>query len=84
MIYTGDKAPQKLAGEAKMLKEPIRVDPVSPEHNLDPLSRVNFTVTWTVEHNVKVKKVGTIDHVNRRLLKGYYDSEIKNDLRIQG
>ena len=80
IIYTGTSIPQKLAGEARMFKDPIRVTPVSPEHNLDPLSRANCSKVFLVNHNVKVKEVGKVDTFDFRKLKAYYVSEIKKDL----
>ncbi|KAJ5826382.1 hypothetical protein N7474_003520 [Penicillium riverlandense] len=46
--------------EPKMVKEPIEVQPSSPDQKLDPMSRLNFGKVYTVEHNVKVLPVGKI------------------------
>lgn len=46
--------------EPKMVKEPLEVQPSSPDQKLDPMSRLNFGKVYTVEHNVKVLPVGKI------------------------
>ena len=63
-----------------MFKEPIQVIPVSPEHELSPLSRVNFSLTWPVEHNVKVMEVGMVAAGDLRRFLGYYRNEAERDL----
>ena len=80
IIYTGNEAPPKLAGETSIFKEPIRVSPVSPEHELDPRSRVNFNMTFPVQHNVKVMEVGIICPNDLRRFLGYYQNEAEKDL----
>ena len=65
MVYTGEIPPQKLKGETKMVKEPIRVVAVRADEKLDELSRINLGKAYPVEHNVKVKEIG---HVHERSL----------------
>ena len=48
------------ASELGMTKSPIAVDPSTPREKLDQMSRLNFGKIYTVEHNVKVKSVGTV------------------------
>ena len=80
IIYTSSEAPQRLDGESKMFKEPIRVIPRSPEHELHPTSRVNFGMTFPVQHNVKVLEVGMVDPGDLRKFQAYYRNEAEKAL----
>lgn len=40
---------------------PVRIDLDEPTDMLDPLSRINWSETYTVQHNVKVKPVGNVN-----------------------
>jgi hypothetical protein len=50
-------------GEEKLLKKnkPIRFDMKDGSEKLDPFSRMNYTKTYTVEHNVKVYFIGRVN-----------------------
>ena len=71
IVYTGDTPPPKLAGETKMNKEPICIQPVSPAEKLDPRSRINLGKVHPINHNVKVKDVGFVDPRSLPKLLGY-------------
>ena len=43
-----------------MSKKPIRIELTAPSDKLDPLSRLNYAKTYTVEHNVKVLFIGRV------------------------
>jgi hypothetical protein len=59
-IYSSRReGPQILPGEG-LSKEPIRVDVISSSDKLDPLSRINYTKLYTIEHNVKVFFFGRV------------------------
>ena len=62
MIYT-DKRPPLRPGEKEkgLTRAAIRVEPASPRHQLDPLSRLNYAKLYTVEYNVKVWFVGSVN-----------------------
>jgi hypothetical protein len=65
IIYTEEKGPKRqkvreAAGEEKLQKQPIRVEPASSRDRLDPLSRLNYAKIYTVENNVKVCFIGRI------------------------
>jgi hypothetical protein len=66
IIYTGEEEPdprpdeQPGEGEAGMLKA-IRVQARSQRDVLSPVSRVNFSKIYTIEHNVKVYDFGNVD-----------------------
>jgi hypothetical protein len=48
---------------------PIRVIPKSKTTKLDPMSRINYSKIYTVEHNVKVYDFGDVDEdYHERLL----------------
>ena len=79
VIYTGNE-PAKLSTETKITKKAIQVIPVDEEQEFDPRSRVNFGMTFPVEHNVKVMSVGKIaDHDHRQFM-GYYKNELEKEL----
>ena len=71
IVYTSDKGqkrrkeekdipPEELEGEEKLIKKPIRINPLTPRDNLHPASRLNYAKIYTVEYNVKVAFVGTL------------------------
>ena len=62
-----------------MNKDPIQVIPVSQEHELHPRSRVNFGMTFPVQHNVKVLEVGMVAPGDLRKFLGYYQNEAEKD-----
>jgi hypothetical protein len=73
IVYTTDTPPQPLEGET-LDKLAIKVDiPEGGEH-LHPTSRVNYSQTYTVQHNVKVKRIGTISGDWMGWVKSYWDS----------
>jgi hypothetical protein len=43
-----------------MLSKALEIQPISDDHKLSPMSRLNFGKLFTVEHNVKVAPVGRI------------------------
>ena len=79
VIYTGDE-PAKLLSETKILKKAIQVIPVDEEQKFDPCSRVNFGMTFPVQHNVKVMRVGMIASSDFKRFMGYYQNELEKDL----
>jgi hypothetical protein len=52
-------------------KDPIRVEP-SDAAELHRASRINFGKTYTVEHNVKVQKIGKVAKEHLPFLKNYW------------
>jgi hypothetical protein len=61
IIYTGDKPPREIQGEAELMLRPIRVIPKTPRDKLEKESRINYAKIYTVEHNVKVHFIGHVD-----------------------
>ena len=60
IVYSGNRAPDKLVGETRLHKDPLRVVPVDNSQKLDDLSRIDFGKTYPIQHNVKVKHVGSV------------------------
>jgi hypothetical protein len=54
-----NEAPDVASGERPMLN-PIRVRPRKRTDKMDPMSRLNYSKMYTVEHNVKVYDFGTV------------------------
>lgn len=44
----------------QLVRHPMRIKPASQQEILHQASRVNFSKTYTIEHNVKVKMVGKV------------------------
>ncbi len=77
IVYSGNTAPSKLPEETKMNKDPLKIILDSPKDKLDPKSRINLGKIITIDHNVKVKPIGSVDE--RSLVKLlHYVSSIRN------
>jgi hypothetical protein len=74
IIYTNDRPPTLVVGEANLSKDPIEVIPRTPRDTLEFDSRVNYAKVYTVEHNVKVHFVGQIAPNSRRRFISDYDT----------
>lgn len=70
----GDKA-QYLTGE-HLIKEPFSIKLEAVGQKIDPTSRLDFSRIYTVEHNIKVFKVGRISSTSLNLLKTYFVESI--------
>ncbi|KAL4936717.1 hypothetical protein BDV06DRAFT_204454 [Aspergillus oleicola] len=46
--------------EPRMIKEPLELRPNRHDEGLDPMSRLNFSKIYTVEHNIPVRPIGRI------------------------
>jgi len=60
IIHMEGEAPERTEMDGGIVKEPLEVRPDSKREKLHPLSRINFSKVYTVEHNVKVKSIGRI------------------------
>jgi hypothetical protein len=70
IAYMSNSHPVRLASETGMTKQPICIDPAGPDQRLHQMTRINFAKIYTIEHNVKVKNIGTVagksmDHFRR-------------------
>lgn len=78
IIYTGKVAPGPSAeerparGELGLLPQSIRVDPDEKYHFLDPMSRVDFAKTYTIQHNIKVRSIGKVNRDSMSALQSQY------------
>ncbi len=70
-IFTGDK-PYFAKNEVAGFKS-VKMNPISPNHNLDRMSRLNYAKLYTVEHNVKVFFVGKVHEKYHPRLRTSYD-----------
>jgi hypothetical protein len=68
MVYEGETVPEFLDGEEPLARPPIRIviSKSLPRERLDPVSRVHYAKTYTVEHNVKVMVIGRIAKESER------------------
>jgi hypothetical protein len=65
--------------DAGIIKEPLEVTPDSSREKLHPLSRLNFSKVYTVEHNVKVKSIGRISRKSMLNFKIYWEQNFGED-----
>lgn len=84
IIYTGDRPPQQLNGEATLKKAPIKMISKNPRHKLEPASRINYAKIYTVEHNVKVCFIGWIAEESVRRLMTDFDATWNNKRQLGG
>lgn len=59
-----------------MLKDPLRVNLSSQDDKLDPTSRLNLGRVHSIDHNVKVKKIGDVDKRSLPKLLTYHQNII--------
>ena len=67
-----DEAPER--GEDGLLPQAIRVDPDDLSEKLDPRSRIDFGEVYTIEHNVKVRSLGTVNPSSMQALLYQFES----------
>ncbi|GAB1213552.1 hypothetical protein ATERTT37_002702 [Aspergillus terreus] len=60
IVYMEGSRPTASSLEPRMLSKALEIQPISDDHKLSPMSRLNFGKLFTVEHNVKVAPVGRI------------------------
>ncbi|KAL2008505.1 hypothetical protein VTN00DRAFT_6699 [Thermoascus crustaceus] len=75
IIHMKGTKPARQAAEPPMTKEPIAVEPASPDQKLDPMSRINFAKIHTIEHNVKVLPVGRVSDESIPKFEAYVRNE---------
>ncbi|PLN80967.1 hypothetical protein BDW42DRAFT_169689 [Aspergillus taichungensis] len=76
IIHNQGAYPQLGPREPRMTKSPLEFEPFTPDQALDPMSRLNFGKIYTVEHNVKVRKVGRISHTSMATFRNYARSSM--------
>lgn len=75
IVHDSTKPPQYVAGEKKIVKEPIAVIMTSPE-TLHVASRLNYAKVHTVEHNVKVMDVGMVHPESMAFFEAHWQNEV--------
>lgn len=81
VAYDSRRKPTTKAGE-KMQKRPFPIKVEDPQEKIDPMTRLEFSKVYTVEHNVKVLKIGRIPDEHLNMLRRYFaDSMADPDLQ---
>lgn len=70
-VYDVRKKPYYLTGES-LQKEPFPIIIETSNEHVDPTSRLNFGRVYTIEHNLRVLKVGRIPTKHLSLLQTYF------------
>ncbi len=60
IIYMDGTEPTLLEGEEHLSLQPIKAIGRNPRVALEPASRINYSKTYTVEHNLEVHFIGHI------------------------
>jgi mRNA-degrading endonuclease toxin of MazEF toxin-antitoxin module len=78
VIYSTEKPPSILPGEdLDNVAIPVTLEQGEPEFH--PTSRVNYSQVYTVQHNVKVKKVGKVSSDDMKWVKRYWQAYITDN-----
>ncbi|KAL1638752.1 hypothetical protein SLS58_008676 [Diplodia intermedia] len=62
IVYITGSQPQYVPNEQRLQKAPIPIIPAEGSMTLSGASRVNFAIHHPIQHNVKVKDLGTVHH----------------------
>jgi hypothetical protein len=78
IIHTGREPPEPKPNELpgpdeRAMLEPIRVVSIKKTDTMDPMSRVDFSKIYTVEHNVKVYDFGSVHEEERAFLRHQFN-----------
>jgi hypothetical protein len=65
--------------EPSLKGPPLAVCMESPFEKLDPMYRINFGVTYTVEHNMEIRDVGHIAEWSMKDFETYIAEALKTD-----
>lgn len=58
--------------EQNLTKSPIRIKTEDASISIDPMARINFGKVYTVEYNLKVRKIGRIISESIRQMEDYF------------
>jgi len=75
IIHIQGEWPRLMQGETTLEKKPIAVVPAAPDVKLSAASRINFGIHHPIQHNVKVKDLGTVCNEDMPTLIGYWRME---------
>ena len=78
IIHTQGRRPRLVPGEAILEKKSIAIVPAGSSVRLAPASRINFGIQRPIQHNVKVKDLGTVCNEDMPYLIGYFRTEKDN------
>jgi hypothetical protein len=65
--------------EQQLQKQPISVIIEEPGVTIDPMSRVNFAKTYSIEYNVKVRNIGRLNAESVKLMEQYFVEGLRLD-----
>jgi hypothetical protein len=71
-------------GEPGLTKRPLAIIVEDNEILVDPMTRINFSKVYTVEHNVKVRTVGRIPKEDLVYLENYFQQTLQITISLQG
>ncbi|KAF4627005.1 hypothetical protein G7Y89_g11151 [Cudoniella acicularis] len=76
LVYDSKQERSKVPAERDMTKDPFAIVVEDPNETIDSMTRMNFAQVYTIQHNVKVAKVGRIakEHLDR--LNNYFIESI--------
>ena len=75
IIHIQGTRPRLVSGEATLEKKSIAVVPAGSGVRLAPASRINFGIQHPIQHNVKVKDLGTVCGEDMPYLIAYFRME---------
>lgn len=75
IIHMRGSRASSLELEYGMTKQLIAVDPAYPGIHLDPVTRLNFSKVYTVEHTVKTMNIGRVTEESMPLFDGYWQTQ---------
>jgi hypothetical protein len=70
-VFAEKSKPKLLPGE-NLRKKPFPIIIEDPKEKIDPLTRINFSKIYTVEHNVKALKIGRIPDKELSRMRQYF------------
>jgi hypothetical protein len=77
LVYSSDQqAPPSPSGDEVLEKEPFAIVVEDPTEQIDAMTRMNFSQVYTIQHNVKVAKVGRIAKDQLDRLNSYFVESI--------
>ncbi|KAI9804621.1 MAG: hypothetical protein M1833_006695 [Piccolia ochrophora] len=74
IMYLGTARPKALAGEFRMSKQPIHVEPSDPAFTLPTATRIDYRRLCEVEHGVEVEPLGTVAPASMPHLLGNFEA----------